>query len=311
MDLAVLDARAGACALDPLYAVGALLHHAAAAHRDLWVARHGERLARPVGVEVVVEAADLVRTVVRAVARPDAAVVDHVVEALAAVHGGVHRADDLTGRVLAVHAGHRLVQHLGGVQIAGEVAVDAQPLHLAAPRHLVLPDDGDVVLGDAGRDAGVAADASVEIDRHAPRIAEERMLVRVEGLRARGHLDHLTGELRVGAELREGRAPHQGPTFHAVVILGAGERVARARLPEREAGAAVERVARPQRAGVEADVAPDAARLGPAEAERDRHAVRRLAGHHPDRRVHAPAADAGRTYVLAGEPEARRGRRRD
>ena len=51
-----------------------------------------------------VEAADLVRAVVAAVAGADAAVVDHLVQALVAVDGGVHRADVLARRVLAVHA---------------------------------------------------------------------------------------------------------------------------------------------------------------------------------------------------------------
>ena len=72
--------------------------------------RSGSRLGVvPVLVEQEVEAPHLVRAVVRAVARADAAVVDHVVQAFRAVRRGADRADELAGRVLALLARHRLV----------------------------------------------------------------------------------------------------------------------------------------------------------------------------------------------------------
>ena len=55
-----------------------------------------------------VEAPDLVRAVVRAEPRADAAVVDHLVQPIVAVHGGVDRAHVLAGSLLAVLAEHRL-----------------------------------------------------------------------------------------------------------------------------------------------------------------------------------------------------------
>ncbi len=58
----------------------------------------------PVLVEQEVEAAHLVGAVVRAVARPHAAVVDHVVQAFVAVDGRRDRAHHLARRVLALHA---------------------------------------------------------------------------------------------------------------------------------------------------------------------------------------------------------------
>ena len=61
--------------------------------------------------------------------------------------------------------------HVGIVRLALEVAVDADPVHLAAARHLVLAHDRDVVLGLAGDHAGVAADAGVQVDGHAPLVA--------------------------------------------------------------------------------------------------------------------------------------------
>ena len=91
-----------------------------------------------------IEAADLVRAVVRAVAGADAPVVGHDVQALVVVHGGVDRADHLAGRQFALHAGDRLERDLGilgnlavalaaegrGVDLAvGIVAVEPDPVH--------------------------------------------------------------------------------------------------------------------------------------------------------------------------------------
>ena len=134
LHLAALVLGVDAGAADALHAVGALLHDAARAHRDLGVAQHLEGRRLPVLVQQEVEAPHLVGAVVRAVARPHAAVVDHVVQAFVAVHRGRHRADHLAGRVLAVHAENRLVVRLGVLGRALVVAVDADPVHLAAAR---------------------------------------------------------------------------------------------------------------------------------------------------------------------------------
>src|SRR6267142_516013 len=172
-DLAVLDRPVlllggDARRVDPLHAVGALLHDAARSHRDIRVPSQLQDRRLFVAVLQEVEAADLVRTVVGAVARPDAAVVDHVVEPLAAVAGGADRADHLARRLLALHAHDRLVVRVRVVGAPFVVAVDAEPLHLAPATHLVLADDRDVVLGHAGHHAGVAAGARGQIDRHTP-----------------------------------------------------------------------------------------------------------------------------------------------
>src|SRR3954465_3633048 len=84
------------------------------------------------------------------------------------MHRGVNRTSHLAGRLFAVHAGHRLEEALRIVELAGEIAIDAQPLHLAAPRDLILAHDGDIVFRIAGSDTGIAADAGIEIDYHAP-----------------------------------------------------------------------------------------------------------------------------------------------
>src|SRR5207248_10776084 len=93
--------------VDALHAVGALLHHAAGTRGDVGIALRFERGRFVVGVVEEVESAHFVRTVVRAVARADAAVVGHIVQTFAAVRRGADRADRLPRRLLALHARHR------------------------------------------------------------------------------------------------------------------------------------------------------------------------------------------------------------
>ena len=67
------------------------------------------RLAqRPLVVVVEVESTHLVGTVVRAIARADAAIVGHDVQSLLVVHGGVDGTDLFTRSDLAMLAHHRL-----------------------------------------------------------------------------------------------------------------------------------------------------------------------------------------------------------
>src|SRR5690606_39658615 len=118
-----------------LHAERALLHDAPLAHRDVRVELPVQRL-RPLPREPVV-VADLVRTVVGAVARPDAAVVDLTVQPVGRVVRGVDGADRLARRVAAVLAQHRdeadglvlalrrLVRLLAVLLVPLEVALDA------------------------------------------------------------------------------------------------------------------------------------------------------------------------------------------
>ena len=92
------------------------------------------------------------------------------------MHGGVHRADDLAWRILAMHARHRFETSPRIVRRAGVIPVDAQPMHDAVVEHLILADDRNVVFRLTGDGAGLAADTGIEIDRHRPGIA--RILVR-------------------------------------------------------------------------------------------------------------------------------------
>src|SRR5262249_33166425 len=101
--------------------------------------------------------------------RADAAVVDHVVEAIGAVHRGLDRANVFARRILAVHARHRLEVILFRLlRWAANVAIDPQPVHLPPEAHLLLADDGNVVFRLAGDHAGLAAHAGGQVDDHAP-----------------------------------------------------------------------------------------------------------------------------------------------
>src|SRR6185503_7649357 len=137
------------------HAVRALLHHAAIAHGDVRVgAELAERIVR-LEIEPV-EPADLVRAVVRAEPRADAAVVGHLVQTLEAVRGRRDRAHVFARRLLAVLARHRLDDGRAG---RVDVAIDADPVHVAAAADLVLADDRRVVLGRARHHARRAAGA--------------------------------------------------------------------------------------------------------------------------------------------------------
>ena len=162
--------RIYAVLIDALDTISTLLHDAAASHRHVGITHHLVLRRFPILEEQEVKAPHLVRTVIRAVPRAHAAVVNHVVQALGAVHGGTDRTNQLTRRVLALHAGYRLKECSRIRPIALVVGIDAQPVHMPAPHHLLLADDWNVVLGLAGDDAVVASDARIQIDRHAPRV---------------------------------------------------------------------------------------------------------------------------------------------
>src|SRR5439155_4951951 len=203
LHVAVLEARPVLRAADPLHAEGALLHHAFLPHRDVRIEEHVERvgpalpLTAPLGVIVPVEVAHLVGTVVGAVARADAAVIDLAVQAVGRVVRGVHRAHRLAGRVAALLAQHRGHHGADGAtpHTAGVVALDPEPAHLPASGHELFPDGREVVLGVARGYAGGAAGAFGQVDRHRPArmlagvVPERRLLV----LRLRPRLERFAG----------------------------------------------------------------------------------------------------------------------
>ena len=214
--------------LDALHAVGALLHHTAHPDGDFGILHHFDQLRHPLRSELTevkavklaqieveeIKTANLVGAIVRAVTRADATVVSHRIEAFFVVHGGIDGADDFARCEFALRTGDRLegdLRILGDLAIAfttegtafglavGIVAVETNPMHLTSPHHLVLAHDRNVILSLTGHHAGVATDASVEIDRHAPLVVSVELWRRVHRAAARDLLR--TGRVQLGAIL--------------------------------------------------------------------------------------------------------------
>ena len=222
---------------EALHAVGALLHDAAAAHGHFGVVEQTQTRRVVVRVLQEVEAAHLVGTVVGAVARADAAVVNHVVESVAAVDRGLHRADHLARRGLAVHARHRLEKDLRILErnprIADrtvEVAVHAQPVHFPAALHLVLADDRDVVLRLAGDYTGAAPGADCQVDGHGPLVAGG--VARCFVVKRQGPATRRAGHGR----LLHRAAADDLAVLHQVVVLGRRQRRPPVGRPHHQAG---------------------------------------------------------------------------
>ena len=237
--------------IDPLRTVGALLHDAPRADRDVGVHRELEDVGRVLGEVEEIEATYLVGTVVRAIAGADAPVVDHHVEALPVVDGCGHRADLLAGSILAVHARNGLEDDLRAARgLAGKVPVDPEPLHLAPLRDLGLADDRHVVLALTGDHARVAPDACVQVDRHPPLVPlivgmllPEREVRRLAAMRAFCCSPPQPAcppkpRRRFRSKRGQGRLAHDGTPLHAAVLLGRRERVSTRELGQ--FGAAVE-----------------------------------------------------------------------
>src|SRR5205814_6046473 len=100
----------------------------------------------------------------------------------------------LAGRVLAVLAEHGLEVRARRGQVSFEVAVDADPLHVATDPHLLLAHHRDVVLRIAADHAGVAAGAGAHVDRHAPGVFR----IRPVGEHRRTHVGRLVPLALVG-----------------------------------------------------------------------------------------------------------------
>ena len=75
--------------------------------------------------------------------------------------------NDLVSVALRYVFAAEVVAHRFGVRNV-EVAVNANPVHRSTFGHLILANDRRVVLGDAGRDTGIAPRTRPEVDRHAP-----------------------------------------------------------------------------------------------------------------------------------------------
>src|SRR5581483_8154146 len=131
-DESIFDLRSDLRLLDALHAIGTFLHHAAATYAYVRIPLHFPGLVGPVLEQHEIEAAYLIRTVIRAVAGTDTAVVNHVVQPLGTVICRLHRTHQLTWRVLALHARNGHVIRGGEARVGFIVSVDPQPVHCAA-----------------------------------------------------------------------------------------------------------------------------------------------------------------------------------
>jgi len=170
------------------------------------------------------------------------------------VDGGVDGANRLARGGFALLAGHRLDKHLRIVEIrvvgqravlalgriiGGEVAIVADPVHLATAQDLELADDGNVVFRLTGDHARTATDAGVEVDDHAPcgtigliigrvelRIDVTRLVMLITfvvAVRRVGVDADFLDEGRIAVELIERGFADETAAFHRVVLLRDGE----------------------------------------------------------------------------------------
>ncbi len=156
--------------IDPLHAVCAFLHHSAAAYGHIGIPHHLELRGIPILEEKEIKPPHFVRTVVRAIARPDAAVVNHVVETFRAMGRCANGTNQLAWRVFTLHARYRLEICFGIIAIALVISVDSQPMHVPAFVDLLFANDGNIIFRLAGDDAVIASHAGIQIDRHSPRV---------------------------------------------------------------------------------------------------------------------------------------------
>src|SRR5205823_10270212 len=114
------------------------------------------------------EAPHLIRAVVGAIARSDAAVINLLVQTLRTGRGGQHRTHRLARSILAMLAHHGLVHARRILFRSAVVAVNPDPVHDAGTLHLVSAHHRNIVFRLAGDHAGRATCTSIHINRHSP-----------------------------------------------------------------------------------------------------------------------------------------------
>ena len=148
---------------------------------------------------------------------------------------------------------------------SGIVPVDAQPVHFTATPDLVLANDRNVVFALAGDHARRAADAQVQINRHAPLVKPlflhfiKRIIV--ERFHHWRLLElHELGEIWMLSVLIQIRLAHNRPPFHRPMVLRNRKGIFLIRLVERRSHCEIFRVARAQWISIKPGATTDAAR---------------------------------------------------
>src|SRR6185312_7415672 len=248
--------------------IGALFHDAAHTDSDIGIEGHFFDLGNFAMPVEEVKAAHLIGAIVQTVAGSDASVVDLLVEPFGAVDGSVNLADVFARRVFALHTGDRLRHRFGVFNGAGVVAVDADPVHVAAHLHLFLADDGDVVFGLTSDGAGVATDAGGKVDGHAPLVALIPNHLRVKA-HGSGVLDEFFHHFRILGELGERAFDYRTAALHRVLSLGRDELLAAIGWIKRQIGRNIVSACGAQREAVVADSFTHASAVLAAVAEQN------------------------------------------
>ena len=195
----------------------------------------------------------------------------------------------------ALLAQHRREQDIRVISWTLEVTVDAQPMQVPVSRHLVGADDGDVVLGLTGHDAGTTAGAGVEVDDHFPPC---RPLVLV--------FPEVVGRVVVGrldVRVVAGQLVNDGPAFGAVMGLVGRQCLGHSRRRSRGAQA------RYSQSGV--DGLAQSVAVGLGETDRDPEHGRVHSGDDPGRHRHRGLANLYGEHVAVGNPKTARQSGRD
>lgn len=153
---------------DSLHAERTFFHDAVLPDRHVGIELLFQRWI-PVGIEPV-ELPRRIRTIIAAVAHPDASVIDLGVEALRGVIRRVDRTDRLTRRIGAVLAEHGHEPRFDVGICAFPIALDADPIDGAAVGCFSGAGNADIIFSMAGDDAGLAAGASIQVDHHLPSV---------------------------------------------------------------------------------------------------------------------------------------------
>ena len=104
---------------------------------------------------------------------------------------------------------------------------DANPVHLAMNCDLLLADDRNIIFCLTGDGAGVAADAHIEVNHHAPFVAFVRKLRGViECLILCRKLFRFLRKMRVSEKLRERAGLQNAAALDLMMLLRANEPLA-------------------------------------------------------------------------------------
>ena len=158
-------------------------------------------------------------------------------------------------------------------------------MHLPAAGHFGLADDRNIIFRQACDDAGIAADARVDVDGHAPGVtfvfeARVKRALRFVVMLALGEVGFLP-------ILLQSRGAHQIAPFHAVMELRASQGILRADFTDLRSGPITGRIGSANRIGIEAGAVADLSRAGAAVAEMQGNALVGMARNDPSRSAQA------------------------